>query len=155
MHKATPNIGILHEIREKRPSAVHPPNLAILLPHAPQRAQHRRSKARQQQQQQEPQSKREPTKPNQTKPTSAKLDSKIETRNPKANPPPTSKMPTRKGEPTGEHKRSFPNAKRKITTRVLFWTKGFELYETHVISFGLHEFIGGTGGILTHRKIPR
>jgi len=151
MQKATPNIGIPHEIREKRPSAVQPPNLAILLPHAPKElntdeAEHGNNSS----------SKNPKARGNQpTKPTSARLDSLIETRDPKTNPPPTSKMPTWKGEPTGEHKRSFPNAKRKITTRVLFWTKGFELYETHVISFGLHEFIGGTGGIPTHRKIPR
>ena len=61
MQKATPNIGIPHEIREKRPSAVHPPNLAILLPHAPKELNTDEAKHGNKQQQQEFQSKRKPT----------------------------------------------------------------------------------------------
>jgi hypothetical protein len=115
MQKATLNIGIPHEIREKRPSAVHPPNLAVLLPHAPKELNTDEAKHGNNSNSKNPKARgNQPTKP-----TSARLDSKIETKDPKANPPPTSKMPTQKGEPTGEHKRSFPNAKRKITTSLL------------------------------------
>jgi len=102
----------------KRPSAVHPPTQAIILPHAPKELNTDEAKHDNNSNSNSKNPKARGNQP--TKPTSARLELKIETRNPKANPPPTSKMPTRKGEPTGEHKRSFPNAKRKITTRVLF-----------------------------------
>ena len=61
MQKATPNIGLPHEIREKETIGRPPSKSGHPLTARPQRAQHRRSKARQQQQQQEPQSKRKPT----------------------------------------------------------------------------------------------